>query len=165
MSIPIPCTDCTSITNFPNIGFGNDFKGLRNFFAEIVGELTKTETLGRQDQVLRSLAEVFKECSEDGWDGYEAIAISEDAYLEAKRLIMSLPITIPMPEITPEPSSEIALEWSRENRRVFVASVSGRNQIVYAGLFGISNNHGTEYFGDSLHSAILENLRRLYFKD
>jgi len=165
MSTAIYCTDCRSITNFQNIGFGNDFKVLKNYFAEIVGELTKAETLGRQDQVLRSLAEVLKECSKEGWDGYEALPINEDAYLEAKRLILSLPITIPMPEVTPEPTGEMALEWSRGNRRVFIASVSGKNQIVYAGLFGINKTHGIEYFGDSLPSAILENLRRLYYKD
>lgn len=165
MSTAIHCTDCTSITNFSNIGFGKDFKGLKNYFTEIVGELTKAETLGRQDQVLWSLAEVFKECSEKGWDGYEALPISEDVFLEAKRLIMNLPITIPMPEIIPEPTGEIALEWSRGNRRVFVASLSGRNEIVYAGLFGINKTHGTEYFGNSLPSAILENLRRLYYRD
>ena len=92
MSTAIHCTECTSITNFPNIGFGNDFKELKKYFTEIVGELTKAETLGRQKQALRSLAEVYRECSEDGWDGYEALPISQDAYIEAKGLIMSLPI-------------------------------------------------------------------------
>lgn len=165
MSTAIHCTDCTSIMHFQNIGFGNDFKGLKKYFSEIIGELTKAETLGRQDQVLRSLIEVFKECSEEGWDGYGAFPISGDTYLEAKRLIMSLPITIPMPEITPEPNGEIALEWAKGNRRVFVASVSGKKEIVYAGLFGTNKIHGTEYFSDSIPSAILESLKRLYYRD
>ncbi len=82
---------------------------------------------------------------------------------QAKRLLESLPLTFfPIPEVIPEPNGEIGLEWYREKRNVFVASVSGRNEIVYAGLLGVNKLHGTEYFGDSLPSIILENLKRLY---
>jgi len=165
MSTAIYCTDCRSITSFPNIGFGKDVKGLRDYFAEIISELTRAETLGLQNQALRSLSEVFNECSDEGWDGYEAFPISENAYFEAKRLIMNLPITIPMPEITPEPNGELALEWAKGSRQVFVASVSGKNEIVYAGLFGTNKTHGTEYFGDSVPPAILGNLKRLFYRD
>ncbi len=164
MSTAILCTDCTSISNFPSTGFGADFEVLKKFYDGIVSELRKTETLGRMDEVLQSLDEVFWECSEEGWDGYDARPITEDAYIEAKRLIESLPLTsfIPMPEIIPEPNGEIALEWSKGKRLVFVTSVSGKNEIVYAGLFGTNKVNGTEYFGDSLPSAIIENLRKLY---
>jgi hypothetical protein len=91
------------------------------------------------------------------------LPITKYAYIEAKRLIESLPLTsFPIPEVVPEPSGEIGLEWYREERQVFVASVSGRNEIVYAGLLGVNKSHGTEYFGDSLPSIILGNLKRLY---
>jgi hypothetical protein len=86
MSTAIHCTHCSSITNFPTIGFGEDFIGLRDYFGEIISELTRAETLGLQVQTLWSLTEVFKKCSGVGWDGYEAFPISEEAYLEAKRL-------------------------------------------------------------------------------
>ncbi len=157
-------TDCFSIWNFPSIGFGPEVKALKRYYEEdIVGELKKTETLGHLDEALQSLNEVFEECSEEGWDGYDALPITEDAYFEAVKLIKSLPLTaFPMPEVTPEPNGEIGLEWYRKERQVFVASVSGRNEIVYAGLLGVNKSHGTEYFGDSLPSVILENLKRLY---
>jgi len=67
-----------------------------------------------------------------------------------------------MPEVVPEPSGEIGLEWSKGKDKVFVVSLSGKNEIVYAGLFGINKVHGVEYFGDAVPSTILENLRRLY---
>lgn len=164
MSTPMLCTDCSSVMNFPNIGFGPDFMELRKYFEGIVREFRRAETLKTQHQALQSLDRVFEECSQEGWDGDGASPVTEDAYLEARRLIMSLPTIsfFPMPEIIPEPSGEIALEWSKGNRQVFVASVSGKNQIVYAGLFGVNKTHGIEYFGDSLPSAIIENLRRLY---
>jgi hypothetical protein len=165
MSSAISCTDCTSFSVFPSIGFGADFEGLRKYYDKIVGTLREAETLGRPlDEALESLTEVYKECSEENWDGYGALPITEDAYREAERLIKSLPLTsfIPMPEITPEPNGELGLEWYKENRKTFVVSVSGKNEIVFAGLFGVNRVHGTEYFGDILPHIIIENLKRLY---
>lgn len=157
-------TDCFSIWNFPGIGFGPEVKALKRYYEEdIVSELKKTETLGHLEEALQSLNEVFEECSEEGWDGYDALPITEEAYFEAVRLIKSLPVTaFPMPEVVPESSGEIGLEWYRRKRLVFTVSVSGSNEIVYAGLFGTNRAHGTEYFGDLLPSVIVENLKRLY---
>lgn len=120
------------------------------------------------NKVLKSLDEVFEECSEKGWDGYDARPITEDTYIEAIRLIRSLPLTssIPMPEVIPEPSGEIALEWSKGKRFTLVISASGKNEIIYAfvhiGSFGMVRTHGTEYFGDSLPLVLKENLEKLY---
>ena len=164
MSTPTPCADCISIMNFPTIGFGADFVRLSKFYDQIVREVKKSATLGRQNEALHSLEELFEECSVPGWDGYDAQPLSREAYLEARKLILSLPIVsfIPMPEIVPEPSGDIAFEWSKGKRRTFVASVGGNNEIVYAGLYGLNKAHGTEYFGDSLPAVLIENLRRLY---
>jgi len=162
MTMAMRCTDCTTITHLSQNGFGSDHTQLSKFFDDIVAELRKSITLGGKTDVLQSLASLFEECSEEDWDGNEASPITEDAYLEARRLISNLPINLHMPEVVPEPSGEIGLEWSKGKDRTFVLSLSGRNEIVYAGLFGINKVHGVEYFGDTLPSAILENLRRLY---
>lgn len=164
MSSTIPCTDCTSIMLFPKIGFGPDFERLSKYSDEIGFEVRKAITLGRQNDVLQALDVIYEECSEEGWDGYDAIPITEDAYNEASRLIMTLPVTsfIPMPDITPEPDGSIALEWSKDKHKIFVVSVRGKNEIVYAGIFGLNKTHGIEYFGDSLPLIIIENLKRLY---
>ncbi len=164
MSTATLCTDCFSIWNFPSIGFGPEVKALKRYYEEdIVNELKKTETLGHLDVALQSLNEVFEECSEEGWDGYDALPITEEAYFATIKLIKSLPVTaFPMPEVVPESSGEIGLEWYRRKRLVFTVSVSGSNEIIYAGLFGTNKAHGTECFGDSLPLVILENLKRLY---
>ena len=163
MSTAIQCDDFISISNSPSMGFGEEVDKLKEYFKGIVNEFRNTETLGRSDEVFQSLDEVFDECSEEGWDGYDALPITNYAYIEAKRLIESLPLTsFPIPEVVPESSGEIGLEWYRRKRLVFTVSVSGNNEIVYAGLFGTNRAHGTEYFGDLLPSVILENLKRLY---
>jgi len=127
MSTAIPCDDFISISNSPSIGFGDEVDKLKEYLKGIVNGFKNSETLGRSDEVLQSLDEVFDECSEEGWDGYDALPITKYAYIEAKRLIESLPLTsFPIPEVVPEPSGEIGLEWYREERQVFVASVSGK---------------------------------------
>ncbi len=166
MSTAVWCHDSGSIWNILSIGFGPEAEAEKRYYdEEIVRKLKKTETLGHLDEALLSLDEVFEECSEEGWDGYDALPITEEAFFEARKLINSLPvISFSMPEVIPEPNGEIGLEWCREKRLVFVASVSGRNEIVYAGLFGTNKTHGTEYFGETLPSIILENIKRI-FKD
>lgn len=165
MSTAIQCTDCTSISSFHSSGAGPDSLDLERYYVDVINKLRRSETLGRQNEAIRSLADIFWECSDEGWDGYDALPISEAAYLEARKFIESLPLisSIPMPEIVPEPNGEIGFEWSKGKRQVFVASVSGNNEIVYAGLFGTNKKHGVEYFGDSLPSEIMDNLKRLYF--
>ena len=87
-------TDSFSIWSFPSVGFGPEVKALEKYYEEdIVSELKKTETLGHLDEVLQSLNEVFEECTEEGWDGNDALPITEEAYFEAMKLIKSLPIT------------------------------------------------------------------------
>ena len=163
MSTAIPCDDFIGILNLPSMGFGDEVEKLKKYYRDIVSEFRNTETFGRSDEVIQSLNEVFDECSEEGWDGYDALPITKNAYIEAKRLIESLPLTsFPIPEVVPESSGEIGLEWYRKKRLVFTVSVSGSNEIIYAGLFGTNRAHGTEYFGDLLPSVILENLKRLY---
>jgi len=150
--------------NYPARGFSAEVVKLNEILERDLSEIRKGETLGRQIDMLQVLDGLFEECSTLGWDGYDAQPLSREAYLEAKKLIMSLPIVsfIPMPEIVPEPSGEIAFEWSKGKRRTFIASVGDSDEIVYAGLFGLNKTHGTEYFGDSLPAVITENLRRLY---
>lgn len=114
------------------------------------------------EAALESLLEVYEESSKADWDGYGASPVTEDAFYEARKLIQLLPSSVPMPEISAEPTGEIGLEWYRGKRFTFVVSLSGKNILTYAGIFGSNKTHGTEYFGESLPSIIVENLRRLY---
>ena len=166
MSTVVPCIDYRNISIYNNIGISNVSLDLKKYYSAAIKQFRKTETLWPLDELHQRLDEVFEECSQEGWDGYDAIPISEAAYHEAKKLIERIPVTIiPMPELIPEPNGEIAFEWYRGSRKIFVASVSGKNEIIYAGLFGINKTHGTEFFGDNLPFTILNNLIRLYHQE
>jgi hypothetical protein len=163
MTTAIPCTYCSSITHYPGIGFGADSKKIGEIFNEIDSSNT-TQTFGSRRELLNNLNEVFENYSIPNWDGYDANPITEDAYLEAERLVRALPMNpgFPMPEIIAEPTGDISFEWYKGKRQVFVMSVSGKNEIIYSGLFGVNKIHGIECFSDSLPSIIISTLKRLY---
>lgn len=169
MSIAIPCIgfDCPNFLTKPS-SEGFDQGSSKRIFERIIEEIDKLRgsesmTLGRPlDEVLNSLNEVYRECSQAGWDGYSASAVTEDAYEEARKIINLLPSSIRIPEIVAEPTGEIGFEWRRGRGQVFVLSVGGKHRITYAGIFGGNKMHGSEYFEETLPYAIIQHLRRLY---
>lgn len=164
MSIAIQCIDCPSFFVGPSSrGFSDDSKNLVKNLKNQIREICEPLTIGRPlEEAVESLIEVYKECSEENWDGYGANPVSKSSISEALKFIDLIPSSFPMPQITAEPSGEIGLEWYKDKRLMFALSFSGKNMISYAGIFGINKIHGTEYFGDSIPSIIIENLRRLY---
>lgn len=164
MSTLASCIDCTSIMDFPKFGFGHESGRLTEYYNEEVKDFRKATTLDGLDEALQTLDELYEESLEEGWDGYQATRLSEEAYVEARRLLSRIPMNpiFPKPDIVIEPDGDIALEWSKDKRQIFSASVGGQNQIVFAGLFGTNKIHGVEYLGDSLPKVIVENLIRLY---
>lgn len=126
-------------------------------------ELDLEGTIDWTDSALENLNEVYDECSEVNWDGYDATPICPEAYFEASKLLRIIPNRFPMPDILPEPDGGVGLEWYKEKDFSFVVSVMGKNVITYAGQFGKnSETYGTERFKDSLPDVILNGLKRLF---
>ena len=140
-------------------------RSLQKSFDEIVQNLRTAVTWnyhGNTPDVLNTLKEIYMECSEESWDGYGAMPISQATYSEAMRFLDALPSWIPTPEIVPEPDGDIGFEWNRGKDWVFVASVNGTNHITYAGIFGVSNKaHGTELFDGSIPKTLSDQIMRL----
>src|SRR5207249_978874 len=109
-----------------------------------------------------ALDEAFEESREEGWDGYGAAGSSVDALIIAKRVLASLPITIPSPEIDVAPSGNILFEWRRAPRQVVAMTIAPRGELSYASLFGGARHSGVDLFSESIPSHILEELYRLY---
>jgi hypothetical protein len=111
---------------------------------------------------LQELFSVYRECSEENWDGEGAAAVSVRTYQEAIKFLCSLPLTVSAPEVIPEPSGAIAFQWRKGPYFVFVASVNGTQRTSYAGLFGKgTTTYGTEDFSDAIPETIIGNLYRL----
>lgn len=109
------------------------------------------------------LYQLYERCQGKGWDGEDAEAIPFAAVGEAEKLLNVLPSSIPAPEILPEPTGSIALEWYQRRDRVYVLSVSGKKGIEFAGLLGRGNEiHGRVNFEDSLPPMIQDHLREFF---
>lgn len=125
----------------------------------------RPETENLENDKIQLYSEVFRvyhECSERDWDSYDGIPISDKTFLEATEIIRLLPQYLPLPEVMPEPTGEIAFEWYKGRKNVFVISVGGRQRISYAGLFGShSQTHGVEYFSDRFPRSVINNIQRL----
>ncbi|MDY7000561.1 MAG: hypothetical protein SVS15_02115 [Thermodesulfobacteriota bacterium] len=144
------------------VGVSEDANTVQERIREIKKDFFQSETVGKwKRDILLNLEEVKEECSFENWDGYGASPIVENSYLEALRFIEILPAFLPIPEVDVDPDGEVAFEWDMGRRKVFSVSVGGHNELSYAGLFGSSKSHGTEYFGDELPWVILYNIHRV----
>ena len=146
------------------VGSGGDskiFPALLNDYENEYRELTSQRQF---EAALISLEDTFHECSKVNWDGYDATPIIDKAYNEAKKLLLLLPSPLPLPEIVPEATGEIGLEWYIARQFTFVISVGGNNVITFAGLFGEGNEvHGTEeFFEESIPPIIIDFISRLF---
>ena len=66
---------------------------------------------GWKEILLDEAKQITGECSEVGWDGYDALPITEDALDRAILLINLLPDSVPHPDLVPSPDGMIGFDW------------------------------------------------------
>jgi len=166
MSDAVPLINCPLESGFYpiNSGVSSESTTVRIRLRKVRRRNWQSYTMGlRLADLIDNLIEVYKECSEENWDGYGAKPITRKVYHEALHLIALLPPSLPLPNIVPEPDGSIGFEWYKEKRNIFVISIGGNNIINFAGLFGDVNKiHGTEFYADSLPQIVNESLQRLF---
>lgn len=162
MSDAYLCTEKDGISGFPNIGFSSDSNKSTKLFAKAIGALRNTISMGRPyADTIELLNSVFTESSEENWDGYDALPVTANAYWEARSLIEMLPSNLKMPDILGGTDGEIILEWYRDSRRLFAISITGKNELIFAGLIGPNSIRGTTYFGDSIPEEIIKYIQKI----
>ncbi len=124
-------------------------------------EKIRSSTLGHQE-ALEELWQVWVECQDANWDGYQAFPVTQDAYRNAYQFVESLPLGFPAPTFGAEPSGAITLEWYRSSRRLLSVSVTGDGEIFYAALFGTNRVHGREDLFGGVPKIILSLIQRVY---
>lgn len=111
--------------------------------------LQESTALGMEQAIRGALADVWDECSQEGWDGYGAMPVAEASLVLARDFLRSLPLGVSVPSIGAEPDGEITLEWGSRPRHRLSISVSSGGDLHYAALLGPSTRYGTEpFFGD-----------------
>jgi hypothetical protein len=147
------------------VGFSEESEMLRASLEEALNHYLGPNVLGEPlRSAFENLDEIMETCSHENWDSYGAKMISDSAYREAKSFIQLLPITFPQPNISPEPSGGITLEWYKNPNHVFFVILSGTGVITYAGLYGVDNQDGgTVYFGTSIPTSIIDRIRSIFW--
>lgn len=102
------------------------------------GELWKATTA--------DLVDLWHECSQLGWDGYNAPALTPAVIRMALRFVESIPFDIPAPEISASAAGEVTFEWAQTSRRIVSVAVSGNGEIYFASLNGNKRNFGSMPF-------------------
>ena len=164
---------CTFVINaepwavgIPDVGFLVDkIEGEDDFSDEypLAIEVKPEKQEYDKEPLYRDLYRIYRECSESDWDNDGIDPINEQTFLEAMMLLYQLPSELPLPDVIPEPTGNIAFEWYKGKRNVYVISVGGESKIEYAGLFGRhSKTYGAEYFSGKLPGLIISHILRLF---
>jgi hypothetical protein len=119
-------------------------------------------TLDPKERAYRTLEETYDTHRRPDWDGYGALPISKEAYVEAQRFLDLLPQDVTLPAISADPRGAISYEWYGGQEWILTLAMKGTGVVVYAGLMGKDNRaYGTQRFSDSIPKSILQNILRV----
>ena len=107
------------------------------------------------------LYQLYQECQEPNWDGYDALPVTEEVFEMAYQLLEALPLSTPLPSFGAEPDGDITLEWHRSPKRTLSVSVNPEGELHYAALLGDSKAYGTEPFFGEAPRAIVDLIHRV----
>src|SRR5262245_1263733 len=120
----------------------------------------RKSTLGHQEAI-EELWDVWTDCRQANWDGFDALAVEQDTYTAAFLLIESLPLGFPRPSIGAEPDGQLTLEWHKSQRRTLSVSVDPDGLLHYAGHYGPNKRFGTLAFFSTAPSELTQLVRDL----
>jgi hypothetical protein len=110
---------------------------------------------------MEAVLDAAQNAAEENWNGEGGLPVSGATVEQAFRFIKLLPSTAPTPDVSADADGEVSFDWDRGARRVFSVSVGPDGTLTYAGLFGHSRTHGTEFLVEPLPQSIRLNLRRV----
>jgi len=169
MTSVVQCEFCPD----PIFGFPPISPGVSNESNELVKldidakrhelERASVSRLSRVLDAIPSLKSLYQSCRHESWDGRDARPIFDQAFIEAEQLISQIPEKYPMPEIIPEVTGEIGLEWYINPYRVLLLSVAGDGYVYFAALYGFKDSeHGSKKLTGTLNKKIQSLLGELY---
>lgn len=119
--------------------------------------------LSDDDRVLSELANILISCKNEGWDGYNALPItqsSSDITLDFINLILADGYNFPA--IVPDPTGKIAMIWENEKNELIITINSSRKII-----FSMSNKsngylYGVHEFKNDIPLEVLSLIKMLH---
>ncbi len=130
--------------------------------SKVTRSLHRSVALGADTAVRGDLADVYLECSQPDWDGFNALPVDPDSFGLARDFLLSLPFGTKQPSAGAYPDGQISLEWYNGPRRSLTISFDPSGELHYAIIAGPSRACGTEAFNGEVPSIILELIERIY---
>ena len=124
----------TIYETYNNPGQGKHSKFLIGQFTEVNIRNGATSSALSMEEAKFTLQDTFVNRLAMNWDGYGAQPLSIGAYIGAKKFLELLPANIDMPDIVPEPSGSIGLEWYHDKHNVISIGFHGETRASYASL-------------------------------
>ncbi len=97
-----------------------------------------------RDKFNNDIERILLDCQCEDWDGNGAVAVSIQALAHALRFYFrELDDSAPLPEVTPEPDGEVAIEWYGLDGSSFSISFNDEGNISYASVMKDGSTHGS----------------------
>ncbi len=144
----------------PSPATGGDATDIRDSLREVRSSLMSVYTL--RGEAVSELQDVYLDCRYSNWDGYEARAVTHEAYLQTKQFLDQVLDSCPPPTASATPSGSLTLEWVSGPRRRFIVSLDGQTEFAFAGVFGWETVQGTAAFSGDVPSVVFQHLSRVY---
>lgn len=120
----------------------------------VVGLLVASVQEEKLKELLDSLVNIEAECRTHNWDGYGAKPVSSGAIREIKLLSTLLPPYLSVPDVVPEPTGGIGLEW-RKGDAMLILSVQGEGVVSFAAILDAeTKRYGRDKFATTIPQLI-----------
>lgn len=133
---------------------------LRNLWSDATDHSPSVQFEDRRRQLYEALISAFEAAAEEDWDGEGAAAADPLSLDYAVIFAETLPVWVPVPDVSVDPDGEMSLDWDRGRRSVFSVSIGPDGRLTYAGLFGAGKIRGVEPFTDNIPEVIIHGIRR-----
>jgi hypothetical protein len=157
--------------SFPKLGLlsrlGNAVSAPAEEVDKRLGELLDSARrsralFGPKSDAISAIWDVAAEAGQPDWNGEGALAVDPIAAANAVTFIQTLPGSVAMPEVSPEPDGGISLDWIESQTRVFSVSIGPKRSLPFAWLDGTSHGYGVVSFdGEDMPNRVLNEISRI----
>lgn len=111
--------------------------------------------------LLDELIDVFAECHNPNWDGYEAKPVEFNTLFQAVKFIKAMPPILPKPSIGADPDGDLSLDWHETSDRTIMVSINSQGKLHFAALVGQSRFTGAEPFVGEWPRQLVDLIRQV----
>ena len=103
---------------------------------------------------------VMRSCSEEGWDGYDAVPVSWEGAYRVIKLISMLPDILPDPSLTPENDGGMALDWQVDKKIISISWDPQGRKYIFA--YHVDELKGMGSFHQEVPEILLKAISKAY---